>query len=51
MSLDGTIWVPIGPSPMQESAQVDGLVTAIAVNPANTTSSTSARRGAAWAQS
>ena len=34
MSLNGTVWVPIGPSPMQEgSGQDNGLVTAIAVNP------------------
>ncbi len=36
MSLNGTVWVPIGPSPMQEgSGQDNGLVTTIAVNPAN----------------
>ncbi len=36
MSLNGTVWVPIGPSPMQEgSGQDNGLVTAIAVNPNN----------------
>ena len=36
MSLNGTVGVPIGPSPMQEgSGQDNGLVTTIAVNPAN----------------
>jgi photosystem II stability/assembly factor-like uncharacterized protein len=37
MSLNGTVWAPIGPSPMNEGgAQDNGLVTAIAVNPNNT---------------
>ena len=36
MSLNGTVWVPIGPSPMNEgSGEDNGLVTAIAVNPNN----------------
>lgn len=36
MSLNGTVWVPIGPSPMDEGGgQDNGLVTAIAVNPNN----------------
>ena len=36
MSLTGTIWAPIGPSPILEgTAQVNGLVSAIAVNPNN----------------
>jgi len=36
MSLKGTVWAPIGPSPMQEGGRQDnGLVTAIAVNPNN----------------
>jgi Abnormal spindle-like microcephaly-assoc'd, ASPM-SPD-2-Hydin len=36
MSLNGTVWSPIGPSPMAEgSGQDNGLVTAIAVNPNN----------------
>ncbi|HEY6313755.1 MAG TPA: choice-of-anchor D domain-containing protein [Streptosporangiaceae bacterium] len=36
MSLNGTVWVPIGPSPMNEGSSEDnGLVTAIAVNPNN----------------
>src|SRR5580700_3266407 len=36
MSLNGTVWAPIGPSPMQEgSGQDNGLVTSIAVNPNN----------------
>ncbi len=36
MSLNGTVWAPIGPSPMSESSTQDnGLVTAIAVNPNN----------------
>lgn len=36
MSLNGTLWIPIGPSPMDESGTEDnGLVTAIAVNPNN----------------
>src|ERR1700680_3323371 len=34
MSLQGTVWTPIGPSPILEgAAQVNGLVTTIAVNP------------------
>jgi hypothetical protein len=34
MSLKGTVWAPIGPSPLQEtSSQDNGLVTAIAVDP------------------
>jgi len=37
MSLNGTVWAPIGPSPMNEgTSQDNGLVTAIAVNPNNT---------------
>ena len=36
MSLNGTVWVPIGPSPINEAGSVDnGLVTAIAPNPNN----------------
>jgi hypothetical protein len=36
MSLTGTVWAPIGPSPIaQGSSPVNGLVSAIAVNPAN----------------
>lgn len=36
MSLNGTVWSPIGPSPMAEgSSQDNGLVTAISVNPNN----------------
>jgi Abnormal spindle-like microcephaly-assoc'd, ASPM-SPD-2-Hydin len=36
MSLTGTVWAPIGPSPMKEGGgQDNGLVTAIAVNPGN----------------
>jgi hypothetical protein len=36
MSLNGTVWAPIGPSPMNEgSGEDNGLVTAIAVNPNN----------------
>ena len=36
MGLNGTVWVPIGPSPMSEGSGKDnGLVTAIAVNPNN----------------
>ena len=37
MSLNGTVWAPIGPSPMKEgSGEDNGLVTTIAVNPNNT---------------
>src|SRR5258708_36115032 len=37
MSLTGTVWAPIGPSPMKEGGgQDNGLVTAIEVNPNNT---------------
>jgi hypothetical protein len=37
MTLNGSIWAPIGPSPMNEGGGGDnGLVTAIAVNPNNT---------------
>jgi hypothetical protein len=36
MSLNGTVWAPIGPSPIDEgSIQANGQVTAIAVNPNN----------------
>lgn len=38
MSLNGTVWAPIGPSPMYDTAasvDYNGLVTAIAVNPNN----------------
>ena len=36
MSLTGTAWVPIGPSPISQGASpVNGLASAIAVNPAN----------------
>lgn len=36
MSLKGTVWVPIGPSPIDEgSINANGQVTAIAVNPNN----------------
>jgi hypothetical protein len=35
MSLNGTVWSPIGPSPMNEGVDDNGLVTAIAVNPNN----------------
>jgi len=37
MSLKGTVWLPIGPSPMSEGGTQDnGLVTCVAVNPNNT---------------
>jgi hypothetical protein len=36
MSLNGTVWVPVGPSPIAENTTSDnGMVTAIAVNPNN----------------
>ena len=35
MSLNGTVWVPIGPSPMKETSEDNGLVTTVAVNPNN----------------
>ena len=36
MSLKGTVWAPIGPSPISQGANpVNGLVSAIAVHPAN----------------
>ncbi len=36
MSLNGTVWTPIGPSPIaQGGSPVSGLVSAIAINPAN----------------
>jgi Abnormal spindle-like microcephaly-assoc'd, ASPM-SPD-2-Hydin len=36
MSLNGTVWVPVGPSPVAENTSADnGMVTAIAVNPNN----------------
>jgi hypothetical protein len=36
VSLRGTVWVPIGPSPISQGVNaVNGLVSAIAVNPAN----------------
>lgn len=33
MTVNGTVWTPIGPSPMADSREDNGLVTAIAVNP------------------
>jgi hypothetical protein len=36
MSLNGTVWTPIGPSPLQTGIDVNGQVTSIAVNPNNT---------------
>jgi hypothetical protein len=36
MSLNGTVWTPIGPSPLQTNIDVNGQVTSIAVNPNNT---------------
>jgi photosystem II stability/assembly factor-like uncharacterized protein len=36
MSLNGTVWAPIGPSPISEGTTNDnGLVAAIAINPNN----------------
>jgi protein involved in polysaccharide export with SLBB domain len=36
MTLNGTIWAPVGPSPVAENTSADnGMVTAIAVNPNN----------------
>ena len=36
MGLNGTVWTPIGPSPIaQGSSPVSGLVSAIAINPSN----------------
>lgn len=35
MSLNGTVWTPIGPSPLQAGIDVNGQVTSIAVNPNN----------------
>lgn len=36
MSLNGTVWTPIGPSPISEGGTADnGMVTAIAVHPFN----------------
>ena len=33
MSVAGTVWTPIGPSPIQAGRQDNGLVAAIAINP------------------
>jgi hypothetical protein len=33
MSITGTVWAPIGPSPIAGNRQDNGLVSAIAVNP------------------
>ena len=34
MSINGSVWTPIGPSPITESGRQDnGMMTAIAVNP------------------
>ena len=33
MSLNGTVWKPIGPSPLKAGTEVNGQVTSIAVNP------------------
>jgi photosystem II stability/assembly factor-like uncharacterized protein len=35
MSLNGTVWAPIGPSPLHAGIDVNGQVTSIAVNPNN----------------
>jgi photosystem II stability/assembly factor-like uncharacterized protein len=35
MSLNGTVWTPIGPSPLHAGIDVNGQVTSIAVNPNN----------------
>ena len=35
MSLKGTVWAPIGPSPLHAGIDVNGQVTSIAVNPNN----------------
>lgn len=36
MTLNGTVWAPVGPSPIAENSNADnGMVTAIAVNPNN----------------
>ena len=36
MSLNGTVWTPIGPSPVAEGTTNDnGLVSSIAINPNN----------------
>jgi hypothetical protein len=36
MTLNGTMWAPVGPSPVAENTNADnGMVTAIAVNPSN----------------
>jgi photosystem II stability/assembly factor-like uncharacterized protein len=35
MSLKGTVWAPIGPSPLQGNIDVNGQVTSIAVSPSN----------------
>jgi photosystem II stability/assembly factor-like uncharacterized protein len=50
MSLNGTVWAPIGPSPISQGANaVNGLVSAIAVNPANSNVIyTGAAGGGAW---
>lgn len=33
MTLTGTVWAPVGPSPIVGQRQDNGLVTAIAINP------------------
>src|SRR5580658_180184 len=35
MSLKGTVWTPIGPSPLHAGIDVNGQVTSIAINPNN----------------
>ena len=35
MSLNGTVWAPIGPSPLHAGIDVNGQVTSVAVNPNN----------------
>jgi hypothetical protein len=35
MSLNGTVWIPVGPSPIAEPGANNGMVTAIAVHPSN----------------
>ncbi len=47
MTLVGTVWKPIGPSPIARGRQDNGLVSAIAINPNDLTSSSSGPPAAA----
>lgn len=49
MTLNGTVWLPVGPSPVAVGSTKDnGMVTAVVFNPNNPAPSTSVRWPAAF---